>query len=115
MTQPYEAHLRSCLQNASSGDKATRDEAEAGIQQLQEADWGSFITGLAHEIADESAPEVGRQMAGLLLKNALDAKDSRLQVWPVSSSPLRTLGCICRLLRTCGRVGSEDSAVEGPG
>jgi importin subunit beta-1 len=86
MTQPYEVHLRTYLQNASSGDTATRDQAEAGIQQLQAADWGSFIAGLAQEIANESAPEVGRQMAGLLLKNALDAKDPRLQVWNVPSA-----------------------------
>ena len=80
MTQPFEAQLSSCLQNAQSTDKATRDQAEAFIQRLQEENWAAFIQGLTNELVNDDRPEVSRQMAGLLLKNALDAKDSLVQV-----------------------------------
>ena len=33
-----------------------------------------------NELSNESSPEIGRQMASVLLKNALDAKDSRVKV-----------------------------------
>jgi importin subunit beta-1 len=80
MTQPFEAHLTTYLQHATSADKATRDQAEAGIRQLEEADWGTYIGCLATEIANESVPDISRQMAGVLFKNALDAKDSVVKV-----------------------------------
>lgn len=82
MTQPYEAHvqLATYLQHATSPDKAIRDQAEAGIRQLEQADWAAFISSLASELSNESSPEIGRQMASVLLKNALDAKDSRVKV-----------------------------------
>lgn len=82
MTQPFEAHLQlaTYLQHATSPDKATRDQAEAGIRQLEQADWAAFVSSLASELANESSPEIGRQMASVLLKNALDAKDSRVKV-----------------------------------
>jgi importin subunit beta-1 len=80
MTQPFEAQLTTCLQNAQSTDKATRENAEAYIRRIEQENWGAFIHGLSQELAKEGNPEVSRQMAGLLLKNALDAKDSVVQV-----------------------------------
>ena len=80
MTQPFEAQLTTCLQSVQSTDKATRDEAEAYIQRIQEENWAAFIQGLTQELINDGRPEVSRQMAGLLLKNALDAKDSLVQV-----------------------------------
>ena len=101
MTQPFEAHLTSYLQHATSADKATRDQAEAGIRQLEEADWGTYVGCLATEIANETVPEISRQMAGVLFKNALDAKDSvvkvRLRVRSTASpiAPPPYLSCFC--------------------
>jgi hypothetical protein len=80
MTQPFETHLTSYLQHATSNDKATRDQAEQGIRQLEEADWGAYVSCLSAEIANESVPEISRQMAGVLFKNALDAKDTVVKV-----------------------------------
>lgn len=71
--------LATYLQHATSPDKATRDQAEAGIRQLEQADWAAFVSSLASELANESSSEIGRQMASVLLKNALDAKDSRVK------------------------------------
>lgn len=94
MTQPFEAHLTAYLQHATSADKATRDQAEAGIRQLEEADWGTYVGCLSTEIANEAVPEISRQMAGVLFKNALDSKDSvvkvRLRV-PSIASPIAPL------------------------
>lgn len=90
MTQPYEAHLQlaTYLEHATSHDKAIRDQAEAGIRQLEQADWAAFVNSLASELANEKSSEIGRQMASVLLKNALDAKDSRLKVNTASKGDL---------------------------
>jgi importin subunit beta-1 len=80
MKQPFEMQLTQCLQNAQSTDKATREQAEAYIRRIEEENWGAFVAGLSQELINESNPDVSRQMAGLLLKNALDAKDSHVQV-----------------------------------
>jgi hypothetical protein len=80
MTQPFEAQLSSCLQNAQSLDKNTREQAEAYIRRVEEENWGAFLLALSQELARDEGPEISRQMAGLLLKNSLDAKDSHIQV-----------------------------------
>lgn len=89
MTQPFEAQLSSCLQNAQSADKNTREQAESYIRSAEQENWGAYILALSQELAREGGPEVSRQMAGLLLKNALDAKDSHLQVRRHATTPAR--------------------------
>lgn len=79
MAAPVTFELSSFLQNASSHDKVVRDQAEAGLRQMQESDWGQYVTGLAQELANEGKPEQTRQMSSLLLKNLLDAKDAHLK------------------------------------
>lgn len=80
MTQPFETQLAASLQNASSSDKNTREQAEAFIRQIEEENWIAYIQGLTLELSNESKSADARQMASLLLKNALDAKDSQMQV-----------------------------------
>jgi importin subunit beta-1 len=80
MTQPFEAQLSSCLQNAQSLDKNTREQAEEYIRRAEEENWGAFLLALSQELARDGGPVASRQMAGLLLKNSLDAKDSHIQV-----------------------------------
>jgi Importin-beta N-terminal domain len=80
MTQPAQSQLTQCLQSTQSTNKAQREEAEAYLRRLEQDDWGAFVAGLSQELVNEGNPEVSRQVAGLLLKNALDAKDSHVQV-----------------------------------
>lgn len=119
MTQPFEAQLSSCLQNAHSGDKATRETAETFLRQAEQENWGAYIHGLAHELANEGSAEAGRQMAGLLLKNALDAKDSVVQVRRRSSRAAPAayvrLEQLFRLTGGLRGAGAEVAEVAGPG
>jgi importin subunit beta-1 len=68
--------ITSLLVNAQSPDPGVRSQAEAAIQALQEGEqYAGFWVACAGELANnEKALEV-RQLAGLILKNALDAKD----------------------------------------
>lgn len=64
------------LVNAQSADPAVRNQAEEAIQQLQQGDQcAPFWVSCAGELANNDKPTEVRQLAGLILKNALDAKD----------------------------------------
>eukprot|EP00933_Yihiella_yeosuensis_P040602 TRINITY_DN34928_c0_g1_i1.p1 TRINITY_DN34928_c0_g1~~TRINITY_DN34928_c0_g1_i1.p1 ORF type:complete len:861 (+),score=189.92 TRINITY_DN34928_c0_g1_i1:119-2701(+) len=49
--------------------------AEAQIRQAEEASVDQYFTALAQELANNDKPVIARQLAGLLLKNGLAAKD----------------------------------------
>ena len=72
--------LTEFLQNASSNDKTVREIAEEGLRRCQETNWPAFVFQLAQELASDAKGDQSRQMAGLLLKNLLDAKDTSLKV-----------------------------------
>ncbi|CAK9112167.1 unnamed protein product [Durusdinium trenchii] len=56
-------------------DPRTRAQAEAQIKQAEQANVEQYFTALAQELANAEKPVVARQLAGLLLKNGLAAKD----------------------------------------
>ncbi|OMO87905.1 hypothetical protein CCACVL1_08665 [Corchorus capsularis] len=63
------------LLNAQSIDGALRTNAEENLKQFQEQNLPSFLLSLSGELANEEKPVETRKLAGLILKNALDAKE----------------------------------------
>ncbi|OWM72177.1 hypothetical protein CDL15_Pgr018060 [Punica granatum] len=63
------------LLNAQAVDGAVRKNAEENLKQFQEQNLPSFLFSLAGELANEEKPAESRKLAGLILKNALDAKE----------------------------------------
>lgn len=63
------------LLSASGTDQITRAQAEQQLVAAQEANYPQFLAALAGEVSNAAKPPVARQLAGLVLKNALDAKD----------------------------------------
>lgn len=93
--------LTASLLNTSSVDKAVREHAEASLHAFEEANWQGYVSGLAQELSNDAKGEQTRQVAGLLLKNLLDAKDSRLKV---RLDAMSRLACTQQTPST-GRVG----------
>ena len=69
------ADITAILQATQSHDANARVAAEAQLKAAQESNFPGFLTSLAGEIANEQKPPTTRQLAGLLLKNSLDARD----------------------------------------
>ncbi|KAK9672419.1 hypothetical protein RND81_12G099400 [Saponaria officinalis] len=65
------------LLNAQSVDGSVRKHAEETLKQFQDQNLPSFLLSLAGELANEEKPAESRKLAGLILKNALDAKEQR--------------------------------------
>lgn len=63
------------LLSAQSADGAIRKHAEESLKQFQEQNLPGFLLSLSSELANEEKPEESRRLAGLILKNALDAKE----------------------------------------
>lgn len=68
------------LQNAQSPDSNTRNQAEQQLKQYQQQNLASYLLSLATEVANDTKPEHTRQMAGLMLKNSLDAPGLAIKV-----------------------------------
>ncbi|PWA77827.1 Armadillo-like helical [Artemisia annua] len=63
------------LLNAQSVDGSVRKQAEESLKQFQEQNLAGFLLALSGELASEEKPVDSRKLAGLILKNALDAKE----------------------------------------
>nr|XP_043629854.1 importin subunit beta-1-like [Erigeron canadensis] len=63
------------LLNAQSVDGSLRKHAEESLKHFQEANLAGFLLSLSGELASEEKPVDSRKLAGLVLKNALDAKE----------------------------------------
>ena len=73
------ADITAILSATPSPDANTRQAAGAQLKQAQEQNLGAFLQSLANEVATEAKPLDSRRLAGLILKNALDAKDEALK------------------------------------
>jgi hypothetical protein len=67
------------LHAAQSPDANVRVQAEQGLKTL-EAQPASYLLSLTAELASDDKPADTRRLAGLLLKNALDAKETGRKV-----------------------------------
>ncbi|KAK4802551.1 hypothetical protein SAY86_000754 [Trapa natans] len=63
------------LLNAQAVDGGVRKHAEDNLKQFQEQNLPSFLLSLAVELANDEKPVESRKLAGLILKNTLDAKE----------------------------------------
>ena len=63
------------LATQDHGDNAKRQEAERQIQSAEQQSHPQYLLALADELAREDKPLLARQLAGLLLKNSLWAKE----------------------------------------
>ncbi|KAI9173477.1 hypothetical protein LWI28_022922 [Acer negundo] len=69
------AEVTQILLNAQAVDGNVRKQAEESLKQYQEQNLSSFLLSLAGELANDEKPVESRKLAGLILKNALDAKE----------------------------------------
>lgn len=63
------------LLNAQHLDTAVRQQAEEHLKQFQEQNYPSFMASLSAELSNAAKPADARRLSGLILKNALDAKE----------------------------------------
>ncbi|VAH06447.1 unnamed protein product [Triticum turgidum subsp. durum] len=61
---------------AQSPDGNLRSAAEGNIKQFQEQNLPNFLLSLSVELSNDERPPESRRLAGIILKNSLDAKDS---------------------------------------
>ncbi|KAH0470402.1 hypothetical protein IEQ34_000125 [Dendrobium chrysotoxum] len=64
------------LLSAQSADGRVRSAAEENLKQFQEQNLPHFLLSLSVELADDLKPPESRRLAGIILKNSLDAKDA---------------------------------------
>jgi importin subunit beta-1 len=74
------ADITTVLRNAQNADTSIRTQAELQLQQYQQQNLPGYLLSLATELADESKPADVRQIAGLIIKNALDAPSEARKV-----------------------------------
>jgi hypothetical protein len=68
------------LQGSQSADAAVRTQAEQALQEFGRTNVPGFLLSLSSELANtEKAPD-SRKLAGIILKNQLDAKDEAKRV-----------------------------------
>jgi importin subunit beta-1 len=68
------------LQAAQSPDPSVRGQAEASLKHLEQQNLPAFLLSLSTELANNDKPVDARRLAGLILKNTLDAKDENRKV-----------------------------------
>ncbi|CAN6347234.1 unnamed protein product [Urochloa humidicola] len=61
---------------AQSPDANLRTIAESNLTQFQEQNLPNFLLSLSVELSNDEKPPESRRLAGIILKNSLDAKDS---------------------------------------
>lgn len=64
------------LLSAQSADARVRTEAETSLKQFQEQNLPVFLLSLSFELSNNEKPTESRRLAGIILKNSLDAKDA---------------------------------------
>lgn len=64
------------LLSAQSPNATERTEAEAKLRQFQGQNLPGFLLSLSVELSNDGKPTESRRLAGIVLKNSLDAKDA---------------------------------------
>ena len=71
--------LTDILVAAASGDASVRGPAESHLVELEQRNLPQYLAGMCAELANPQSPTESRQLAGLMLKNALVAKNEATQ------------------------------------
>ncbi|XP_065852415.1 importin subunit beta-1 [Euphorbia lathyris] len=121
--------ITSILLSAQSAESAVRNEAESNLRQFQEHNLPHFLLSLSVELANNEKPIESRRLAGIVLKNSLDAKDAvrkehLVQRWmsieisiksQIKDLLLRTLGSSAQEARhTSAQVIAKVASIEIP-
>ncbi|GAB2288983.1 hypothetical protein Dimus_023287 [Dionaea muscipula] len=114
---------------AQSPDAKVRSQAEANLQQFGECNLPTFLLALSNELWNNEKPLESRRLAGIILKNYLDAKDASrkqqlLQQWvgidvamksQIKDLLLRTLGTsVPEASHTAAQVIAKLASIEIP-
>ncbi|KAG2619955.1 hypothetical protein PVAP13_3NG143712 [Panicum virgatum] len=114
---------------AQSPDANLRTVAETNLTQFQEQNLPNFLLSLSVELSNDEKPPESRRLAGIILKNSLDAKDSSkkellTQQWvsvdpsiksKIKESLLGTLGSsVHDARRTSSQVIAKVASIEIP-
>lgn len=117
------------LLNAQEADASVRKLAEDSLRHFQEQNLPAFLLSLAHELANNDKPPESRKLAGLILKNSLDAKEAArkaelVQAWisldvalkgQIKAALLLTLSSLVPDARhTAAQVIAKVAAIELP-
>ncbi|KAJ4970934.1 hypothetical protein NE237_004033 [Protea cynaroides] len=99
------------LLSAQSPDANIRSEAEGNLRQFQEQNLPAFFLSLSVELSNDGKPPESRRLAGIVLKNSLDAKEAPrkeqlVQQWVAMDASVK-LQIKDLLLRTLGSSVSE--------
>lgn len=79
--------LTPLLQAAQSPDAGVRTQAEQQLTQLQQTQPAELLVALSCELCNGAKPLDARRLAGLILKNTLDAKEESRKVGPPGAPP----------------------------
>ncbi|MCD9642182.1 Importin subunit beta-1 [Datura stramonium] len=114
---------------AQSADAQIRTEAEANLSQFREQNLPGFFLSLAVELSNDGKPTESRRLAGIVLKNSLDAKETvrkqqLVQQWLVIDSSCKSqiksllLSCLGSSVReashTAAQVIAKIASIEVP-
>ncbi|KAK9289357.1 hypothetical protein L1049_007512 [Liquidambar formosana] len=117
------------LLSAQSADSKVRTEAEGNLRQFQEQNPPAFLLSLSAELSNNEKPTESRRLAGIVLKNSLDAKDAArkehlVQQWmavdiaiksQIKDMLLKTLGSsVPEARHTSAQVIAKIAAIEIP-
>ncbi|XP_051130682.1 importin subunit beta-1-like [Andrographis paniculata] len=117
------------LLSAQSPDAKVRNDAETTLGQFRDQNLPGFLLSLSAELSNDSKPVESRRLAGLILKNSLDAKetarkDNLVQQWlaidssfrsQIKNSLLNTLGSSVReVSHTSAQVVAKIASTEIP-
>ncbi|KAL2541459.1 ARM repeat superfamily protein [Abeliophyllum distichum] len=114
---------------AQSPDAKIRTEAESALGQFRDQNLPGFLLSLSFELSNDGKPTESRRLAGIVLKNSLDAKDAArkehlLQQWvsmdisiksQIKSLLLNTLGSsVSEASHTASQVIAKIASIEIP-
>ncbi|KAL3617470.1 Importin subunit beta-1 [Castilleja foliolosa] len=117
------------LLSAQSPDAKVRNEGETTLGQFRDQNLPGFLLSLSVELSNDGKPTESRRLAGIVLKNSLDAKDSAtkdhlVQQWvaidntfksQIKNSLLNTLGSSVReASHTAAQVVAKIASIEVP-
>ncbi|KAK1320885.1 hypothetical protein QJS10_CPA03g01148 [Acorus calamus] len=117
------------LLSAQSADGNVRTAAEQSLKQFQEQNLPAFLLSLSVELSNDASPTESRRLAGIILKNSLDAKDAArkeglVQQWvsidisiktQIKDLLMRTLGSsVAEARHTSSQVVAKIASIEIP-
>ncbi|XP_055812701.1 importin subunit beta-1 [Solanum dulcamara] len=103
---------------AQSADAKIRTEAESNLSQFRDQNLPGFFLSLAVELSNDGKPTESRRLAGIVLKNSLDAKETvrkqqLVQQWLTIDSSCKSqiksllLSCLGSSVREASHTASQ--------